>query len=179
MQYWGMTLISAFDIYCLSSKRLLDWEFLYFATCFVGIQRNLLFSYSFTLLWLLCSRWAIFYCWQIAQLHCGCLSHRECFIWVKIPGQKVESQLTSPTPALLVWHSTLFHAIRVGFVWKLYYKASRRWLLQVKLREPFVPIWCIFAPYLELRFFPITAVYWITKMNHICFFAQCKNWLQL
>ena len=37
------------------------------------------------------------------RLHCVCLSHRECLIWVKlvkIRGQKFESQLTSSTRAL-------------------------------------------------------------------------------
>ena len=82
---------------CLSSKNSLGSDFVYFTTCFVGIQQNLLFSYSFqtTVLddglhepYLLLTNNSFILI--LSESHMGCL------IWVKfveIPKQKFESQL--------------------------------------------------------------------------------------
>ena len=42
-----LSIFSAFVVLCLSSKHSLGWEFVYFATRFVGISQNLSLSYSF------------------------------------------------------------------------------------------------------------------------------------
>ena len=62
-------------------------------------------SYFRTIFSLLLTMFSVsyIYCLQIARLHCVCLSHRGCFIWVtfvKIPKQKFESLLASSTRAM-------------------------------------------------------------------------------
>ena len=113
--------------WCIKSKNSLGWEFVYFATCFVGMWQNVLLSSSF-------------YTTVVSDgLHEPYLlltnssfililsdSYRGCLIWVKfveIPKQKFESQLNVINSFSILWLRTLFQPIRARVIWKLYYNS--------------------------------------------------------
>ena len=107
--------------FCVSSKHYIGWEFVYFATRFIGILQNLYFRTAFTLLLLIMVSVSHIYYWQIARLHCVCLSYKGCLIWVKfvkIPKQKFERQLSVINPVLIKHFVSTNQCVHQ--IWKLY-----------------------------------------------------------
>ena len=105
--FYFLSIISAFEANIMSFSealfrlRICLFRLYAYAFCRRESSKNWYCSKVLTLLLLTMVSVNHIYCREIARLHCVCLSHRGCLIWVKfvkIPKQKFESQLAVINP---------------------------------------------------------------------------------